>query len=119
MDMEDKMNWEETKQEATKLGFTFEEQTWIPDGYQEDEDGEETSKLITEPVTQLKVMFPTNYPHPAQWIDIGDVNALQYFIDEYLNRYKIAEETKRHNKEVEQGMNALMNMFNHKRENDK
>ena len=74
------MNWEEAKQQALKLGFTLEERTWIPDGYVEDKDGNDTRKLITEPITMLKITYPSDYPHPFGMIDIGETKGLQFEI---------------------------------------
>ena len=107
------MKWEDTRQQAIKLGFTLEEQTWIPDGYIEDEDGNDTRRLITKPVTMLKALYPTDYPHPHSLIDIGDVKGLQSAINEYLYRENIWEETRQHNKEMETAMDKWADLLKH------
>ena len=106
------MNWEEVYQGAIRLGFAFEKCTWIPDGYQEDEDGNDTRKLITKPVSMLKVTFPSDYPHPFSMIDVDGVKGLQFAINEYLNRDKIAEDTRRRSGEVEAALKSWAALLN-------
>lgn len=105
------MNWEEAQQQALELGFVFEERHWIPDGYMEDEDGNDTRKLITKPVTMMMVTYPDDYPHPFTMISIGDIKGVCYAINEYLNREKIWEETRRHNKEMETAMKSWTDLL--------
>jgi len=103
------MNWQELLAKAKDLGFTFEEQTWVPDDYWEDEDGKKHA--YTKPETQLKVIFPLDYPHPAQWMNIDDISALQYQINEYMNREETAKATQKHNEELREGMSKFKDKF--------
>lgn len=109
------MRFGELQVEAEKLGFKFETQRWIPDGYIEDEEGNDTNRRITKEVSAIKVTFPNDYPRPAHWIneddDAGKVSSLQFAIDEYNNKEKIWAETKKKSQETIQAMDAFKKKF--------
>lgn len=109
------MTYEQLKAQAETMGFKFETQRWVPDGYIEDEDGNDTRRLITKEVSAIKVTFPPDYSRPPDWIydddEAGKIKSLQYAIDEYNNKEAIFAENIRKSKETEQAMQAFKTKF--------
>ncbi len=95
------MTFEQLKKEAEAMGFKFRWTEWVPDGYIEDEDGNDTSRLITKKDTAWKVTFPPDYPRPFNMIYTSEeteasiIKSLQFAIDEYNRREEIWAEEKR------------------------
>lgn len=109
------MTYEQLKTQAEAMGFKFETQRWVPDGYIEDEDGNDTSRPITKEVSAIKVTFPPDYSRPPHWIydddEAGKIKSLQYAIDEYNNKEAIFAENIRKSEEVKQAMEAFKTKF--------
>jgi len=111
------MTFEQLKAQAEEIGFRFELQTWIPDGYVEDEDGNDTNRLITKKDTAWKVTFPFDYPRPFTMIGVSYedeesmIRSLQYAIDEYNRREEIWAENKRVSDENIRAMQAFGEKF--------
>ena len=95
------MAFEQLKRHAETLGFKFEWREWIPDGYIEDEDSNDTKHPITKKDTAWKVTFPPDYPRPFTMIQVSTedeasmAKSLQFNIDEYNRREEIWADNKR------------------------
>lgn len=100
---------EELKLKAEALGFKFELKSWVPDDYEEDEDGHK--RLITKPVSRYRVSYPEDCSFPARWIDPEDTGALEGLIEEYYNRELIYRLTQKRNEEVEAAMGKFKARF--------
>jgi len=111
------LTFEQLKAQAEAIGFKFEWIEWIPDGYIEDEDGNDTSRRITQKDTAWKVTFPPAYPRPFTMIGVSEeseesmVRHLQSAIDEYNRREEIWAENKRVSEATVQAVKALGEMF--------
>ncbi len=110
----------ELKTEAERMGFKFEWREWVPDGYIEDEEGNDTKRLITKRDTAWKITFPPDYPRPFTMIEVSTGNeasmirSLQHSIDEYNRREEIYAENKRVSEETKKAMQAFNEKFSHK-----
>jgi len=113
----DKMDFDELKTKAEQVGFRFEWREWIPDGYIEGRDGNDTRRLITKKDTAWKVTFPPDYPRPFTMIEVstGDkismAKSLQRLTDEYDRRDEIWAENRRISEETRRGIQAFNEKF--------
>ncbi len=95
------MTFEQLRERAEAMGFKFEWREWVPDGYIEDEDGNDTNRLITKKDTAWKVTFPRDYPRPFTMIEVSTGSeasmgrSLQLSLDEYNKREEIWAEDKK------------------------
>lgn len=107
------MTFEQLKTEAEAMGFKFDWRAWVPDGYVEDEDGNDTNRPITKKDTAWKVTFPPAYPRPFTMIGVSGedeesmIRSLQFVIEEYNRREEIWAENKRVSEENVRVMNAF------------
>ena len=108
--------FDELKTKAEKMGFKFEWREWVPDGYIEDADGNDTRRLITKKDTAWKLTFPIDYSRPFTMIEVSSadeasmIRSLQYSIDEYNRREEIwAKE-----KQISEATIRVMHAFNEK-----
>lgn len=89
--------FEELKVQAEQLGFIFELQTWEFDDYTLDDEDKECWYKGT--ATQFKVTFPRDWPRGANYMEPGDVLAVQRALEEYQNRHQIRAEDERRSRE--------------------
>ena len=113
----EKMTFEQLKNESEGMGFRFDWREWIPDGYIEDEEGNDTHHPITKKETAWKVTFPPDYPRPFTMIQVSGedettmVGSLQFSINEYNRREEIWAENKRISEANIQAMQAFRDKF--------
>ena len=111
------MTFEQLKKEAEAMGFEFRWTEWVPNGYIEDEDGNDTSRLITKKSTAWKVTFPPDYPRPFTMVEVSTgteasmIRSLQHSIDEYNKREEIWAEDKRMSEANIKAMRAFKEKF--------
>lgn len=105
--------FEKLKAEAEKIGFKFELQKWVPDDYEEDEDGKQ--HLVTGEVSAWKVTFPADWPRPAHWVQVGDdlemSKSLAGAMKEYDGRFEIARQNVEISKQSRDAVNRLGDML--------
>lgn len=110
--MENK-TFDELKKEAENIGFKFELQEWEADDYTIDDD--EKEHWFKSKEKAWKVTFPTDYPRPADWIDINDdapmVKRLTRLLKEYEQRFEEAKKITEHNRQVKEGMSKFTDMI--------
>ena len=109
------MTFEQLKKQAEDMGFKFEWREWVPDGYIEDEDGNDTRRLITKKATAWKLTFPADYPRPFTMHEVSKeasmIRSLQHSIDEYNRREELWAEDKRISEETVRGMQFFKDKF--------
>jgi len=111
------MGFNELKTEAEGMGFKFEWREWTPDGYVEDEWGDDTRRLITKKDTAWKLTFPPDYLRPFTMIGVSATDeasmfrSLQHLIDEYNRREEIWAENKRVSEETRKAMQSFVEKF--------
>ena len=111
------MRFDELKAKMQEMGFKFEWREWVPDGYIEDEDGDDTNSPITKKDTAWKVTFPLDYPRPFTMLSVSTqdeasmTRSLQFDLDEYNRREEIRAENKRVSEENARAMQAFKEKF--------